>query len=291
MAGEDYEAFKQCSSLTKRRQLFIGLVICLVFLISFLGITEAFTEFFHSTVVGLTLGVFFGWTLVNIYLLLLYTLARNTLVPSHIKATSRLAVVLRLGTIIFFAIIVSKPIEHFLFQKYTFTEITIERSKHLEDLSAHITNSYNRRISQLTNEIQQEKLIRERERELQNIKDIVKSNNYYLESLKRLSNKGWPWFLTLVIIMLFVWPIYLKRAIKPDTLYYQIRRQNELSVVLTEYERFKSEYVTIINSFTSKDEHLQYSEPYIDPPFNFQLRSQNFNFSKQSQFLEEIHGG
>jgi hypothetical protein len=256
-----------------------------------LSIAEAFTSFFHNNAVGLLLGLFFGWTLVNIYLLLLYTLARNMLVPPKVKATSRLALLLRVGTITFFAIIVSKPIEHFFFQKYTYTEIAIKKSDALEDMSFSVSNSYNERIRQLSSSVQKTILSNERDAELLKVRTIVSNTNYYLESLKCLSAKGWPWLVTLAIILLFVWPIYLKRVIDPLANYYTIKRQHEQSIVNLEYKNFKVEYKKIINSFVPDQDELEFSEPYTDPPYNFTLKTKNFKFSNQSNFLEEIHGG
>lgn len=268
IAGEDIQAYRKCADSTQLKILMSGLLVCLIFVISLLSITEAFTQFFNSMFVGILTGLFFAWVVANLYILLLYTLSRNVLAPNDKDVHSKSAVAIRICTVAFFAIVVSKPIEHFLFQKYVATEIIVLRAESRSN------------ILQKSNSVNQNDI----ERGLA----LVDANNYYIESIKKLSEKVWPWSISLVLVFLFISPVLLKRSISEESYYYKILSENQRAIIDTDYATFKQQYADIINQYTQ--EELEYSEPYSDPPYNFRLINKHEKYLKESDFLENIYG-
>lgn len=287
LAGEDYLAYTECNDLTRRRIRYIGFVVFIIFLVCFLSILEAFSELFHNLYVGLTIGLFFGWVVTNMYLLLLYTLAKNLLVPNHIKSQSSLSYFIRVATVIFFAVVVSQPIEHYFFQKYVLTEVATVKAQKLDDLYQTVNQSYDERLKLATQDSVRDRLRQEKKSVLALNQRLINEANFYTLSLRILSNKLYPWSVTLLLIWLFIYPLYLKRKIEPTSNYYKIKRRRQFKLITNEYDVFKRQYRLILSEYT--DENLEYSEFYVDPPFNFSFEKEKLELKKEKVFIEGIH--
>jgi len=287
MAGEDYSAVENCKEQTKKRLYFIGFVVCLIFLLSFTSILEAFSELFNSFWFGLIVGLFFGWVIVNMYLLLLYTLARNVLAPDEVKSRSTLSYYIRLGTMVFFAIVVSKPIEHFLFSEYVNTEIEVYKAEKLRDLRQSLFTTYSKRIKDSSALIDKETIIKERNAIYAHQKMLISESNYYTLSLKFLNKRPHTWVVTLLITSLFVWPIYLKRVIEPDSPYYRRKFERKSEIIRSHYLSFKKEYNKTIRQFTN--EELSYSEPFKDAPLNYYIKTTEITYNDEESFLSSFY--
>ena len=287
LAGEDFASYTQCLPKTKRRLLFIGVVVLIIFILCFLSILEAFSELFASVWLGIVCGLFFGWVVTNSYLLLIHTLAKNLLVPEQIKSKSSMSYYIRIATVMFFALVVSKPIEHFLFQRNVQTELTIYKSKKIQELESSVRNSYSRKLQDVTTEAAKSAMIHEMNNTLARKRALIADANFYIHSIRMLTNKSWVWVVTLALMAVFIYPIYLKRAIEPDSAYYSMKRERQLHIIESEYKRFKKEYKLALSHFT--DEQLEFVEVYTDPPFNHTIHRPKLDPFQEETLLEKIY--
>ena len=296
LAGENYQAYRKCNDNTRLRIRSTGILVLVIFTLSFLSCMEAFTEFFHSIWIGLTIGLFFGWVVTNMYLFLLYTLTRNVLVPENIKAHSRLSLALRVGTVAFLAIVVSKPIEHFLFKNQVKTQLVIYKTEAFDKLAQSINTSYSRRIAQAI-ESDKPALLKQRAYEINRMEKLVLNNEYYFKSIGFLNKKPLMWFISFLFIVLFCYPVILKRNIALNSIYYLDKEKTYKKIVDDNYTEFKSSYILTVQHWLNdinklqpknKEEAILY-EAYLDPPYNFNKKTQVSSNKSEDLFLEKFY--
>lgn len=277
LTGDDVNVIDKCNKTTKNRFTVIGILVAFIFTLSFFSCYFAFTSLLQNLWVGIIIGLFFAWTITNIYLFLLYTLSKTGFPYVPNKSARFISVSTRLIFIAFIATIVSKPIESLIFSNQLDQEIQLFKKEKIERYTKS-TNSY------LSKEIKEyEKLlsgnndefylnlIEDRKKQKSSIiasmNELVTKSNYYIQGIIILNNK-FPisWAMTFFILVMFVTPAYLKIFIHKDSIFYKTKHYIESHLVRYEYELFKIKYNEIFRHKYNIDVH--FTELYSDPPFN-----------------------
>lgn len=118
LSGEDYTIIRVCNSKIQGSFTRIGFFVFLILLFCFLSAIRFTEHLFHSIVADISIGIFWGYTVTNLYILLLYTIT-PTLLP---KKTTRVnsfkgsyielnySMIFRIGLVSLLAIITAQPL-------------------------------------------------------------------------------------------------------------------------------------------------------------------------------------
>lgn len=120
ISGEDYQIIKQCDKKVQNSFTVIGVIVSLVFLLCFSSAFIFFDNIFNNFFAALV-GLLWGFMLVNIYVLLLYTItpailkskAANKKIAfqnNNINNVFSLSFYYRIGYVLFIAYLVAIPI-------------------------------------------------------------------------------------------------------------------------------------------------------------------------------------
>ncbi|MEZ5003443.1 MAG: DUF4407 domain-containing protein [Chitinophagales bacterium] len=308
LSGADYSIIRKCSLEVQNLFRATGMFVFGIFIMCFISSYITFENLLHNKIGGIAIAIFFSWMITNIYLLLLYTLSKNTF--PHIKNSkaSLISIAMRLIFICFIAIIVAKPIEikiyaiplkkeiqNYKYQKidkYTQSTISyfddetnnlkliIDKQKEISSISSDATiDQYQKLIKK--KEIQKVELIHSME-------TLVNNSDFFLQRISILSCKYEScWLFTLAIIIIFLMPVYFKKRIEKYEEYFKIRSYIENRLVNDEYALFKEYYHSILINGFNIDIH--YSETYIDPPFNTIRKKDNRQFLKEDDLISELY--
>ena len=244
----------------------------------------------------------------NIYLLLLYTLSKNSFPCKSDKAAQLFSISIRVIFICFIAIVVSKPIETILFSNSLEKEIEIYKqdqinkytkstaeyfdaeTKNLKLIIEKQKNLYtNVETSQVANykmllqkkELQKDELINSMTR-------LVNNSNYYIQTIVILNSKYLTcWLLTFITIFVFLFPAYLKNFLGKQSSYYETKRTIENKLVKKEYASFKARYNLLFQEYFKRN--IQFSESFIDAPFNIIRKRDEREFLKEDDLIFDIY--
>ena len=294
-SGDDHQVIAQCDHSTKNRFMLIGAFIPGIFGLCCLSSYFAFQQVFNNCLTGLGLSLFFSLMIMNIYLLLLYTLSKDTLSNKYKATEINVSFIIRLGFVCFISIIVSKPIESRLYA--TGLDQDIEGYKaSIKRLNYHkIKFYYEAQINEIKKLSDNPVYIRQfvksknHDRLIATAKMyyLVDSSDYYLQRLDFLSSR-YPscWLVTLFSMLIFFLPVYVKYK-KIGSSYYDIKGNYEKRKVLLAYYVFKKKYTYFFEKRYNK--HIQYSEPYEDAPFNTARKRDGRMFLNNEFFLSELY--
>jgi hypothetical protein len=98
------------------------------------------------------------------------------------------------------------------------------------------------------------------------------------------------WILTVIVVFLFIYPIYLRHRLQRTNEYYSIKQKKEIKLVRQEYLKFKEYHYKFMSNVYSKKKS-KYFEPklkFIDPPFNTKRIVNNERFKSVDDFLNEF---
>lgn len=319
LSGDDRSIIRQCSKKTQNIFIIIGALVSCIIVLSFISVTGAFIHFFNYILIDIAIGLFFALMMANIYLLLLYTLSKNLLPHISSKGARKISVGLRVGFIAIFAIIVSKPLELFLFSPLIEEEIILHKQKEYKSSELVINSIYDKSFKDLerliklgdssASQILTSKKI-EREKNLSDLKFKIESSDFYLHQLRILNSKYlFTWMFTLMIILLFLSPIYFKFLMEEENEFYQKKKIIEIQIVLDEYDSFKRNYKIfwkefiqdlenrppdkkarinlILNEIIQKKFELEVL--YNDPPFNTVKIKDQRDILDQFSLKEELY--
>ncbi len=308
LSGDDFNIIAKCIKPTRSRFTIIGGLVAVIFSLCFMSFYFAFTKLFQNYSIGILVGLFFGWMITNIYLLLLYTLSKNAF-PNATNHSSRyFSIFVRLILIVFIALIVSKPIESIIFSKIINKEIKVfkkeklllynqltekyysDKIKVIKEISENENIKYNPNYINLIEEYKNQIILKEKQKIelISSMERVVNSSNYYVQGISILNIK-YPicWFITAVIVLIFIFPAYLKIFIKEDTIFYKTKNYIENRLVKYEYELFKEKYNQQFKKHFNQD--LHYSESHLDPPFNTIRKTDGRKILNENDLLDSIY--
>ena len=298
LSGDDVNVIAKCNNKTKRRFTSIGILVAVIFTLSFTSCYFAFTKLLQNFWGGILIGLFFAWMITNIYLFLLYTLSKTGFPYVPNKFARFISVGIRLIFIAFIAIIVSKPIESIIFSKQIEYEILSFKKEKIERYTKTTSKYIDKEI------LEYEKLLvgkndkfylnliknrNERKSSLiASMNKLVNKSNYYIQGIIILNNK-YPicWLITILIISMFIIPTYLKIFIHKDSIFYKTKHYVESHLVKYEYELFKEKYNEIIRHNYGIDVH--FTEHYSDAPFNTKRIVNKREIHKEEDLLASLY--
>ncbi len=309
LSADDYNIISRCNLDLQNRFAAIGLFVFCIFVICFLSFFIAFTTLFQNFAIGVLIGIIFSVMITNIYLLILYTLSKNTLPVISDTKSKIFSIGIRLTFVCFIAVIVSKPIEVFLFSGALNHEIEIHRNEEIKSYSDSINKYFTAEIAVIKLIADQEKIQssknipntqleyyenlieRKSERKNESIKamaKLVNNNTYFLYGIKVLCTKYLGcWVFTFFIIVIFLAPAYLKNYIGEQEEYFLKKKQIETQIVVDEYSTFKIKYSQLFQQ--SQYQYKQFSESFIDAPFNTIRKTDGRQFAKEEDLVSDLY--
>jgi ABC-type multidrug transport system fused ATPase/permease subunit len=307
-SGDDYSIISQSDITIQKRFMAIGGFVVAIFVLCFVSCYFTFTKLFQNYFIGIPIGIFFSYMITNIYLLLLYTLSKNSFPSITDKTAHFFSISIRVIFICFIAIIVSKPIETILFSKPLEHEIGTYKQEQIEkyrkstseyydietkNLTLIIEKSKNLNANSETNQIEDlEKLLQEKELQrnklIVSMINLVSNSNYYIQSIVILNTKyRMCWLITLFTMFIFLVPAYLKNFLGEQSLYYEKKRTIETRLVKEEYSSFKAKYNLLFQENLNRN--IQFSEPYLNPPFNTIRKKDERSFLKEDDLISDLY--
>lgn len=307
-SGDDYSIISQCDKTIQNRFKAIGGFVTAIFALCFISCYFTFTKLFQNYFVGIPIGIFFSYMITNIYLLLLYTLSKNSFPCKTEKAAQLFSISIRVIFICFIAIIVSKPIETIIFSMPLESEIETYKQEQIDKYRKSTAEYYdaetknlrliiekqkslygNAETSQIVN---YEKLLQKKELQkdelIASMTHLVSNSNYYIQSIVILNTKYRTcWLITLFTMFIFLFPAYLKNFLGEQSFYYETKRTIENRLVKEEYASFKARYNLLFQKHLNKN--IQFSEPFIDAPFNTIKKRDEREFLKEDDLISDLY--
>jgi hypothetical protein len=224
LSGGDYIIIQACDKSIQNKFAFVGLFVCVNFLLCLLSGAYTTYHFFGNMLLSIPISGFFAWMVINIYLVLLTTLSKNKL--PHAKDVKALGVstAIRVAFVLFMAIIISKPIESFFFENHPF--IISKLQQHRETLIHDILQG-NERITAFDRIVVTEK---------------IADNYFFSYRLRQINYLPESWLVTLIIIGLFFLPAIIKYLLPGTNGYYNRKGILEKNLILKEYSEFLISY-------------------------------------------------
>lgn len=307
-SGDDYSIISQSDRTIQNRFKAIGGFVTAIFALCFISCYFTFTKLFQNYFIGIPIGIFFSYMITNIYLLLLYTLSKNSFPCNTNKTAQLFSISIRVIFICFIAIIVSKPIETILFSMPLESEIESYKQVQIDKYRKLTAEYYdaetkilrliiekqkhlyaNAKTSQIGN---YEKLLQKKELQKEElIASMIKRvsySNYYIQSIVILNTKYRTcWLITLFTMFIFLFPAYLKNFLGEQSFYYETKRTIENRLVKEEYASFKARYNLLFQEHLNKN--IQFSEPFIDAPFNTIRKRDDREFLKEDDLISDLY--
>jgi hypothetical protein len=308
ISSSDYNIIRTCDRSIRNKFRYVGLSVFFVIILCFVSSYYAFAELFNAYIIAIPFAVFFALMIFNIYLLLLTTLERN-LVPHISSLQSRsISLVLRIGFILFIAIIISKPIEMIFFEDTVKADITNFKYQKIEDYKTQLTKLHKNEIDEINKDknrflnygngyIEEVKQLDAKlnliqtsiDDQMSKIRTKINRANFFIQGVKLLSNNHRVcWFFTIIICFCFVLPIILKLYISESSPYYQRKAEIEKELISTEYTTFKNEYTLLFKSKMDLDV-VYFDGNYTDPPFNTKHVKDETEYFNEEDFINYIY--
>jgi hypothetical protein len=307
LIGLEFEILS--SSNTNVIILFLLTSISLIFvvLLTFISIEYAFEFIFNNFYVDLFLSIFISYLFGNIYVFLIHTISKDTVSKNIKKRFLSVSNISRIGFIVFIAFIISKPIEVYLLQKQIDPIVESYKLNIINKSNKVFQNLYEEKFEDIDNEIYSEKvenearmieqspklisLIKKKnqyEEELQNLiinnQNEILNSNFFITKIKILSSSFiLSWVICIIIIIVFLMPVYFLYKINSNHDYYINKSNYERNLIDDEYINFKKEYSKI---FLKKyGIQVSYYETYLDHPYKTLKKSQTSK--DQSDFINK----
>lgn len=307
-SGDDYSIISQSDKTIQNRFMAIGGFVAVIFALCFVSCYFTFTKLFQNYFIGIPIGLFFSYMIINIYLLLLYTLSKNSFPCNTDKAAQLFSILIRVVFICFIAIVVSKPIEALIFSPTLEKEIEIFKQKKIEKYTLSTEDYFNEETKNLKLIIEKQKHLYSNsetsqvvnyeklmvKKELQ--KDeliasmilLVNNSNYYIQSIIILNTKYKAcWLISFFTMFVFLFPAYLKNFLGEQSFYYETKRTIENRLVKEEYASFKAKYNLLFQKHLNKN--IQFSEPFTDAPFNTIRKKDEREFLKEDDLISDLY--
>ena len=307
-SGDDYSIISQSDKTIQNRFMAIGGFVTAIFALCFISCYFTFTKLFQNYFIGIPIGLFFSYMITNIYLLLLYTLSKNSFPCKTDKVAQLFSISIRVVFICFIAIIVSKPIETLLFSMPLESEIESYKKKQIDKYRKSTAEYFDAETKNLKLIIEKQKslyanietsqignyerLLKKKEQQkdelISSMTNLVRNSNYYIQSIVILNAKYKTcWLITVFTIFIFLFPAYLKNFLGEQSFYYEKKRTIENRLVNEEYASFKAKYNQLFQKRLNRN--IQFSEPFIDAPFNTIRKKDEKEFLKEDDLISDLY--
>ncbi|MDU8886325.1 DUF4407 domain-containing protein [Yeosuana sp. MJ-SS3] len=278
-AGEDPYLLSGCTKETKFKFSINGLLVIFIMISSGISISFGVYELLESYLFGLFIGIYFSISIFFLYLFILYTLTKDVLPPKAKSIYGRYSSrALRVVFLIILGLVVSQPIEYWLFSEKVNTILNQEIIRDIENRNLKLNNEYVLKLKDRKSNNYDEELLllevesfkKEKEERLNNFIDYQLSRNFFIRKMILMDTSKSTWFIwifSIIFIVIFIGPVYLKLNISLDTNYYKHMEKIQRKLVLDHHKSFVKSYNEILrNKFG--DLNLEWKSDYIDAPFN-----------------------
>lgn len=269
MAGADLQILKRSNNESKRSFLLVGVLYLLVSGLTFWAFFGLFWGVFDSFLISCFASSLLTFLISNIYRLNMMSLEPPSLPVPKSRGSVSAAIIVRYVIIALFAMFISKAFE---------TSIL----GHLVDSELH------------------EELMR-----VGNVNKFNESKMFVQHGV--LLNKYYPqvWGITLVVVLIFSAPIYIKRKLFGGQEYFRIKYRNDVALVEASYDEFMDELHALhrktYRQFGELRKHRDFGHQipekydtqkyeaeesnYEDPPFNTRRKKIEPNLDSHKEFM------
>ena len=313
ISGGDYKIIAVCEKSIQKKFANIGLIVMFIFFLCFVSAYYTLSVLFDSFLFSLPIALFFAWMIANIYLVLLTTLQKNLLphIPSPKAALFSLMV--RVAFLVLMAIIIAKPIEVIIFKEVIKEDLINRKLNDFQKFSSVTKKYYDEEITSFYNRIDELNslktlqnnadehievyksiivdLTKQKDFTIKKMELLIVDSPYFIEGIKILSNNRkyfYSWLVTILIVLIFLTPAFLKYYISETSSYYERKATIERDFILSHYQKFIKIYTEMMFNATAKNIHFE--ERYKDPPFNTVLKEDTRQFNKEEDLISLIYG-
>lgn len=308
-SGEDLWVINNCGHRGIRdRFALVGFVAVLVASLSFLSCWYSFRMLFDNSLLAVPVSLLFAWMINNIYEVLLTTLSKPVLRVKYQGVIKHLSLALRISFIVFFAVFISKPLEAWLFEPQLSAQVEAIKEREIDKAEKQLMKRTEAAEAGIIAQIHKKERLHyppgeiqplkdqlsqfdsERDEALDRVRFVIAKADYFVQRLQLLTSGGIymiSWIFTLMVVALFLLPIYLKWRINFSNPYFKDKKTIYEGIVMLHYNEFKGEFTRIF-----KEEYhaqVQIDETYLDPPFNTEKKTDNRKFKDQKDFLDRFY--
>lgn len=208
----------------------------------------------------------------NIYLLTITTFTRNVLPLKKKPRSTFFSVLLRVCFLVFFAVLISKPIEVMIVQG----DIAMDN------------DVFHHKI-ELLNQMSPKKIYAadtSANRVGAKIRYTINNGNYFLYKVKLICKEpryAWTWWISGLFVVLFLLPVFVKQTLRINGDYYTNLKEIQVDIIKRSYKEFKARFTEL--SADHMGAPLDFYETCEDPPFNTPPKWDGQKFQKQEEFL------
>lgn len=308
-SGDDYSIINQSRDRSiQYRFMAIGGFVTAIFALCFISCYFTFTKLIHNYFIGVPIGLFFSYMITNIYLLLLYTLSKNSFPCKTNKASQLFSISIRVIFICFIAIVVSKPLETMFYSSDLEKEIAIYKQEQISKYKQSTTEYFIEETKNLKLIIEKQKLLytnaetsqiesyiqllkkkeHQKEELITSMTNLINNSDYYIQSIVILNTKYQDcWLFTFISMFIFLFPAYLKNFLGEHSSYYESKRTIENRLVKEEYASFKDRYTWLFQEYFNRN--LQFTEPFIDAPFNTIRKKDEREYLEEDDLISDLY--
>lgn len=311
LSGEDFSIIRKSSDSVKTHFAIIGALVAVISLLCFVSFALIFTNLISSLFLGLLMSIFFTWMMLNLYVLVLYTLSKNVLPEPLSKAAILAPSLIKYGFIILLSLFVAKPLELLFFNSKIEDELALYKKTYEDQYIILAEKRFNIETEQAQNVIKNQKQLNpdsvvssqmmydlelminqkriERDLLISKMKGLISESDFYIQRIIILCSKHpLSWICTFIIISLFLTPPTIK-YLNIGNEYYQLKKEIETRMVVDAYHEFTGKYNEVIQSKFG-DKYF-WRELYVDPPFNTQRIEVQKNAYSEKDLINLIYHG
>lgn len=306
LIGAEYAILKESGEKSLLRLYLTGFFLILILGVSFFSVFYAFELMFHMWYMEVFLAMFFSLLFLLLYIFLIHTVSKKGGASTHFFKLSNIA---RIGFVVLIGFIIAQPVVAFLMSEKLNAATETHKSNIYTSLEKSCKSLFGNELGELE---KQNKIIYKRyllgdqiaikdyNKGLEKINTLnnklnntlavasirINNSDYFIYRLRFASNHLWQsWAITVLIVILYLTPVYLVYSISSDDEYNRIKHSYELKLIKSTYDSFKTKYSTL---FSEKYGLLgvEYYEVYEDPPFNTRKIKQEYK--SQDDFISKI---
>ncbi|WP_370477226.1 DUF4407 domain-containing protein [Tamlana flava] len=276
-AGEDRNILHNCNKYVRIKFSCIGLIVIHVMLITFISISYGVYKLLESYYLGLLIGIYASVLVLFLYLFIQYTLTKNVLPHKKGKKIEvSISYVIRFSFLFALGLLVSQPIEYYFFSdevdnlmNVKIVESIYKKNESLNlDYSAKVKELKELKISDNDLKYEIERFQLEKNKSLNQFIEYQYSRNFFIEKMILMDkNLIYIWPFSVLFIVFFSLPFYLKFRIDFDNNYYRNKITVQRNLLEQNYNYFLKSYNNILNR-KFPEFNLEFKTPYKDPPYN-----------------------
>lgn len=278
-AGEDPFILNGCNKEVRIKFSLIGLIVLLVMVTTFISISYGVYKLLESYYVGLLIGFYSALLVMFLYMFILYTVTKDVLPHKRGKKFEVLiSYIIRFGFLFALGLVVSQPIEYKLFAGQVDELMNEKIIQSIYNKNNSLNLEYSLKVKELKElnitsgdlEREVQRFRSDKDESLKQFIDYQYSRNFFIEKMILMDkNLIYIWVFSVLSIILFSLPVFLKIRIDFNTNYYRNKRAIQRFILESHYNEFINSYNSIIKKSFPESE-LSYKQIYTDPPYNTQ---------------------